>query len=264
VGSLATAIGGWLDAKINQGLWLLRIEDVDSPRCVTGAAPHILETLKRFALHWDGEVMVQSQRSAAYEKALAQLTQLKLTYPCACTRKTIETLQGQRQRHTAARYPGTCRNGLAASTTTQAIRFLTSQTPVQWQEFDTGEQQENVDDGSGDFIIRRADGLWAYQLAVVVDDVAQSVTHVVRGSDLLDSTGKQVALFQALAAPVPVYWHLPLILNERGEKLSKQSGACALDANHPVKEMNRAFQAFGLPPIEAANPEQWLLKALPL
>jgi len=264
VGSLATAIGGWLDAKINGGHWLLRIEDVDQPRCVEGATEHILQTLERFALRWDGEVIIQSQRSSAYESALAHLSQGGLTFPCGCTRKAIETLQGQRQRNTASIYPGTCRNGLPAGTTARAIRFKADNKPVRWYEFDRGEQQENVGEESGDFIIHRADGFWAYQLAVVVDDVFQGVSKVVRGCDLMDSTGKQVALFQAFEATVPEYWHLPLVLNEHGEKLSKQSGARALNMHQPIEEMNRAFQVFGLPAMIADTPAQWLDKALPL
>jgi glutamyl-Q tRNA(Asp) synthetase len=264
MGSLATAIGGWLDAKTNNGRWLLRIEDVDHPRCVAGAAQHIMDTLQRFGLHWDGEVMVQSERNSAYAGALAKLAQLGLTYPCGCTRKDIEDLQGQRQRNTTAIYPGTCRQGLAPGKTARSIRFKASEMPVRWQEFESGEQQENVSAQSGDFVIQRADGLWAYQLAVVVDDIFQGITEVVRGSDLSDSTGKQIALFGALQAEAPNYWHLPLVLNDAGEKLSKQSGASALDLNCPATEMNRAFQVFGLPEITAETPEQWLTKALPL
>ena len=263
-GSLATALGGWLDAKTQGGQWLLRIEDVDSPRCVAGAAEHIMGTLTRFGLHWDGEVMFQSARSAAYAQALAHLNRLGLSYPCACTRKDIEQLQGQRPRHVAAIYPGTCSKGLPPGKTARAIRFRAGKTPVNWWEFDTGPQQENVSEQSGDFVIHRADGLWAYQLAVVVDDVFQGVTEVVRGSDLLDSTGKQIALFQAFDATPPDYWHLPLVVNGDGEKLSKQSGAPALNLHRPVEEMNRAFQVFGLPEIAADTPELWLAKALPL
>jgi glutamyl-Q tRNA(Asp) synthetase len=264
LGSLATAIGGWLDAKTNHGRWLLRIEDVDYPRCVAGAAQHIMHTLQRFELHWDGEVMVQSQRNSAYKSALTQLTQLGLTYPCGCTRKDVEDLQGQRQRNTTAIYPGTCRQGLAPGKTARSIRFKASETPVKWLEFDSGEQQENVSAQSGDFVIQRADGLWAYQLAVVVDDIVQGITDVVRGSDLSDSTGKQIALFRALQAEAPCYWHLPLVLNDAGEKLSKQSGATALNLACPVAEMNRAFKVFGLPDIAVETPGQWLAEAMPL
>lgn len=286
LGSLATAIGSWLDARSHGGRWLLRIEDTDTPRCVPGAADTILYTLQHFGLLWDGSVLWQSQRSSAYQTALEQLQRTAHTFPCACSRKDIEHANGAVPRHHAQHYPGTCRAGLAPGKPARAVRFRTVNAktlePVfaRWHEWGIGDVEENTDQVHGDFVIHRADGLWAYQLAVVVDDLAQGITHVVRGSDLRDSTGRQVALMQALldaAVPpgqtpaaagrrpaIPMYWHLPLILNAQGEKLSKQAGAQALNLQDPVAELNAAWRVFQLPAIAAATPPQWLEQALPI
>ncbi len=286
LGSLATAIGSWLDARCNNGRWLLRIEDTDTPRCSPGAAENIITTLHKFGLHWDGDVVWQSQRSSAYETALNHLNATGHTFPCACSRKNVEQANGPAPRHHSQHYPGTCRHGLPASKTARAVRFRTSNAttgePViaRWNEWGEGLTQENIEQVHGDFVIHRADGLWAYQLAVVVDDLAQGITHVVRGADLKDSTGRQVALMQAiletkspveqpeiagaLHPAIPVYRHLPLILNERGEKLSKQAGATALDLTDLTGEMNRAWAVFGLPAIATDRPSDWLKQAAPM
>ena len=272
-GSLATALGSWLDARCNDGHWLLRMEDTDTPRCVPGAAEDILRVLPRFGLVWDGDVLWQSRRTHQYQAALEHLQKEGHAFPCACSRKEIEAVNGPSARHQTLHYPGTCRTGIPAGKSARAIRFRTCSSatgePVhaRWFETGTGWIEENVEDRHGDFVIHRADGLWAYQLAVVVDDLAQGITHVVRGADLQDSTGRQVALMNALRSgqqAVPHYWHLPLVLNDRGEKLSKQAGALALDENRPITELNVAWQVFGLPAISADTPSQWLQKALPV
>lgn len=266
-GSLATAIGSWLDARCHDGHWLIRIEDTDTPRCAAEAAGDILRTLHAFGLHHDGEVIWQSRRHAAYQEALDRLARHRRTFPCACSRKDIELALGDIPRHHTPRYPGTCRNGLPAGKTARAVRFNTRGSVVEWHELGEGVKRVDVEQAHGDFVIHRADGLWAYQLAVVVDDLAQGITHVVRGADLKDVTAPQIALMNALKTQnqsIPAYRHLPLILNERGEKLSKQAGARPLNLSDPVGEMNGAWRVFGLDAIEAVNPGQWLEKALPV
>lgn len=265
LGSLATALGSWLDARVHHGRWLVRIEDTDTPRCVPGAAQSILRTLQAFGLQWDGEVMWQSQRTRFYQQALDQLAAGGYTFGCACTRREVDAAQGRPLRGQGQRYPGTCRTGLAPGRTARAIRFLSSGQTARWEERQQGPQAIDLESHSGDFVIHRADGLWAYQLAVVVDDLAQGITHVVRGSDLQDSTPRQVALMQALGCPpgtIPRYWHLPLVLNAQGEKLSKQAGARPLDEKQPLKELNEAWSIFRLGTIDAPTTQAWLTQAL--
>ena len=238
-GSLVAALASWLDAKAMQGEWWVRIEDVDGPRCIDGAAANILHQLSVCGLHSNAEVAFQSDRHALYEKALKQLIDKNLAYPCGCTRKEIEEQQGAMglslERHKAAVYPGTCREGLHGKAI-RAWRFnvaqwsaLRGQPEVYWHDRRLGPQSQNVLDAVGDFVLKRADGFWAYQLAVVVDDAAQGITHVVRGEDLTDNTARQLLLQEALALKHPHYLHTPLVLGTNGEKLSKQNGAKALD-----------------------------------
>ena len=238
-GSLVAALASWLDAKAMQGEWWVRIEDVDGPRCIDGAAANILHQLSVCGLRSGAEVAFQSDRHALYEKALQQLIDKKLAYPCGCTRKEIEEQQGAMglslERHKAAVYPGTCREGLHGKAI-RAWRFnvaqwsaLRGQPEVYWHDRRLGRQSQNVLDAVGDFVLKRADGLWAYQLAVVVDDAKQGITHVVRGEDLADNTARQLLLQEALALKHPHYLHTPLVLGVNGEKLSKQNGAKALD-----------------------------------
>lgn len=238
-GSLVAALASWLDAKAMQGEWWVRIEDIDGPRCIDGAAANILHQLSVCGLRSDAEVAFQSDRHALYEKALQQLIDKKLAYPCGCTRKEIEEQQGAMglslERHKAAVYPGTCREGLHGKAI-RAWRFnvaqwsaLRGQPEVYWHDRRLGPQSQNVLDAVGDFVLKRADGLWAYQLAVVVDDAKQGITHVVRGEDLADNTARQLLLQEALALKHPPYLHTPLVLGVNGEKLSKQNGAKALD-----------------------------------
>ncbi len=252
-GSLVAALASWLDARTHGGQWLVRIEDVDTPRCVPGAEQAILQQLAACGLTPDGPVLRQSQRSDAYADALQSLVNQGWAYPCGCSRKEIESAQAV-ARHRAAIYPGTCRDGLkgklarAWRLNVRAVQKdlgLPDVTP--WLDRRLGPQQQNVSAEVGDFVLRRADGLWAYQLAVVVDDAAQKVTHVVRGQDLADNTARQIVLQQALGLPTPQYLHTPLVRGADGEKLSKQNGALALDLSDPLAALGQAAQVLGLP-----------------
>ena len=230
-GSLVAAVGSYLEAKIHNGAWLVRMEDLDTPRCVPGAADDILRTLEAFGLHWDEDVIYQSRRTTAYEEALHQLQRLSAVYPCACTRKEIADsalhgIDGQI-------YPGTCRNGIPAGREGRAWRVLTDSRPIEFDDTLQGFISQHLEHEIGDFVVKRADGLFAYQLAVVVDDAFQKITHVVRGADLLTSTPRQIYLQQLLGFPTPLYMHLPLAVNARGEKLSKQTMAAPVDAHKP-------------------------------
>lgn len=254
-GSLVAALASWLDARAHGGAWLVRIEDVDTPRCVPGADRLILDQLAACGLHSDEPVVWQSQRGALYQRALDRLIAGGQAYPCACSRKDIEaalTAQGVvRERHHAAVYPGTCRpeRGGLRGRTARAWRFrVPAHSTVDWQDLQLGHQTQDVATEVGDFVLKRADGLWAYQLAVVVDDADQGITHVVRGADLTDNTPRQILLQRALDLPTPVYRHTPLVLGANGEKLSKQNGALALDLSDPVAALNRAAGVLDLPP----------------
>jgi glutamyl-Q tRNA(Asp) synthetase len=251
-GSLVAALASWLDVKSLKGQWWVRIEDIDGPRCIDGAAAHILNQLTLCGLHSDGEILKQSDRNVLYEKALHQLIDQGLAYPCACTRKEIEEQQVvlglNLERHKAAVYPGTCRDGLKGKAA-RAWRFnvakwsaLRGKREVTWVDRRLGPQTQNVLEEVGDFVLKRADGLWAYQLAVVVDDAAQGITHVVRGEDLTDNTARQLMLQEALGFEHPHYLHTSLVLGANGEKLSKQNGANALDLGS-TKAVCLALQA---------------------
>jgi glutamyl-Q tRNA(Asp) synthetase len=232
LGSLVAAIASYLDAKVHHGQWLMRIEDVDVGRNVAGAAEHILASLQRCGMHWDGEVVWQTQRYPLYQQALQQLGEL--VYPCSCTRREIADSQvhlGGRQAQ-ALVYPGTCRHGLAPGKSERALRLKVPQVPhcvLSFEDRWAGHYSQDLTEEAGDFVIHRADGYWAYQLAVVVDDGAQGITDIVRGADLLDSTPRQLYLQQMLGLPQPSYLHVPVVVNDVGEKLSKQTGAQAFD-----------------------------------
>jgi glutamyl-Q tRNA(Asp) synthetase len=254
-GSLVAALASWLDARAHGGSWLVRMEDVDSPRCVPGAGDTILRQLEACGLVSDEPVVWQSQRAALYQQALDRLVSQGRAYPCACSRKDIETaLQTQgvvRERHHSAVYPGTCRpeRGGLRGKPARAWRFAVGPTgnEVQWVDRRLGPQTQDVTAEVGDFVLKRADGLWAYQLAVVVDDAAQGMTHVVRGEDLADNTARQILLQRALKLPTPAYRHTPLVLGDNGEKLSKQNGAQALDLTDPPVALMQAAHTLGLP-----------------
>jgi glutamyl-Q tRNA(Asp) synthetase len=258
-GSLVAALASWLDARAHDGQWLVRIEDIDTPRCVKGADQGILEQLSACGLVADSEPKWQSQRTHLYENALSHLINKGWVYPCGCSRKEIEDIyvsQGQDiARHSAAIYPGTCRDGLngkparAWRLNVQAVmEALHLPQTLQWHDRRMGHQQQDVAREVGDFVLKRADGLWAYQLAVVVDDADQGITHVVRGEDLHDNTARQILLQKALGLPTPIYMHTPLVMGENGEKLSKQNGALALDLQDPLTVLNCAAEVLRLNP----------------
>jgi glutamyl-Q tRNA(Asp) synthetase len=249
-GSLVAALASWLDARANGGRWLVRIEDVDRPRCVPGAAETILRQLADCALLPDAPPLWQSARGDLYAAALERLVAGARAYPCGCSRKDIEEaltkLGRARPRHGELVYPGTCRNGLQGRQP-RAWRFRVEPGVVRWIDRRLGPQQQDVAAEVGDFVLRRADGLWAYQLAVAVDDAEQGITQVVRGEDLADNTARQVQLQRALGLATPGYLHTPLVMGADGEKLSKQNGAIALDTSQPLRALNDAAHRLGLP-----------------
>lgn len=248
-GSLVAALASWLDARAHGGRWLVRMEDVDTPRCVPGADQTILRQLAACGLQPDEAPLYQSARSALYEAALQQLITQGRAYPCGCTRQDIaQALAGAghpRERHGELVYPGTCRHGLQGKTA-RAWRFATQAGALDWNDRHLGQQSQNVSTQVGDFVLHRADGLWAYQLAVVVDDAAQGVSHVVRGQDLADNSARQIQLQRVLGLPTPQYLHTPLVLGANGEKLSKQNGTDALDLSEPLKALNAVARLLGL------------------
>ena len=275
-GSLVAALASWLDARAHQGQWLMRIEDVDSPRCIPGADRTILQQLAACGLHADQPPLWQSQRTGHYQAALDLLVHSGAAYPCACSRKDIEAAlarAGQsKPRNGELIYPGTCRTGLHGrparawrlQTTTLVPKAPVAQVEyagaapkqianpssvVHWNDRKLGPQQQDVAHAVGDFVLRRADGLFAYQLAVVVDDADQGITHVVRGADLCDNTARQMVLQWHLGLPTPQYLHTPLVLGADGEKLSKQNGAAPLETATPERAfaaLQQAAQALGL------------------
>ena len=238
-GSLVAALASYLDAKAHAGIWLIRIEDVDTPRCIKGADLVILQQLEALGLIPDEPPVYQSQRSHLYQAALDQLITNKQVFPCSCSRKDVAEAIAKanplaKPRHGELVYPGTCRHGMTqqlAPSAQPAWRFITS-----------GDVKAQI----GDFVLKRADGCFTYQLAVVVDDALQGITHVVRGADLLDNTPRQIALQQALKYPTPQYLHTPLVLAADGDKLSKQNGAAALDVMHPLETLNAAAKVLNL------------------
>ncbi len=253
-GSLVAALASWLDARMHGGVWLVRMDDVDTPRCVPGADQLILQQLAACGLVSNEPVVWQSQHGALYQAALDRLIATGQAYPCACSRQDVQAaLHAQglvRERHQAAVYPGTCRpeRGGLQGRAPRAWRFsVPDGAPVEWTDLRLGAQTQNVANAVGDFVLKRADGLWAYQLAVVVDDAMQHISHVVRGEDLADNTARQILLQQALGHTQPQYRHTPLVLNAQGEKLSKQQGAAPLNLSDPVALLNRSAQALGLP-----------------
>lgn len=281
-GSLVAALASWLDARAHQGRWLVRIEDIDPPRCMPGADALILQQLAACGLVPDEAPVWQSRRAALYEQALQQLLRQQLAYPCACTRRDIEAAwdrQGlARERHIERPYPGTCRAGLQGHPA-RAWRFATEKAAhlaqdfagpnapawepgtgrLHWRDRRLGPQSQDLVQRVGDFVLRRADGLWAYQLAVVVDDGVQHISHIVRGEDLTDNTPRQMLLQQALDLPTPVYLHTPLVRRADGEKLSKQHGARAIDVSSPAasrRALDAAAAALGLPAVDCTHKSQ--------
>jgi len=268
-GSLVAALASWLDARAHGGRWLVRMEDVDTPRCIPGAAQTILNQLALCGLVPDEPPLFQSQRSLHYQAALDHLNATGHAYGCACSRKDIANTLAVKgiapQRHAEPIYPGTCREGLRGLAA-RAWRFkvenfeqnrLLAQSEsaqvatekiakLHWSDRRLGPQNQDIATEAGDFVLKRADGLWAYQLAVVVDDADQHITHVVRGEDLADNTARQILLQRALDLPTPQYLHIPLVLGLNGEKLSKQNGAAALEVHDPGQALSAALHALGL------------------
>ncbi len=227
MGSLVAAMASYLDARAHEGLWLLRMEDLDFDRNVRGADTGILQSLQRCGMEWNGEVTWQSQRQDLYEAALQQLG--NAVYPCTCSRKEIADSRLRMGEAASQIYPGICRHGIAPGKSARAWRLQVPDDIVEFTDRLCGRQAQNLAHDVGDFVLKRADGFWAYQLAVVVDDAAQGVTDVVRGADLIDSTGRQIYLQHLLGLPTPTYLHVPVVTNADGEKLSKQTGALAFD-----------------------------------
>jgi glutamyl-Q tRNA(Asp) synthetase len=253
-GSLASALGSWLDARANQGTWLVRIEDLDAPRCIAGMDQHILAQLQACGLTWDEEVIWQSRQLSAYQNALETLYSDRQIYPCTCSRQQITSAlssQGMlRARNQEQIYPGTCRNRhvwqaqLPEAMSPSAWRLgIQPDQAICFSDAEFGMQEQNLNADVGDFVLRRADGIFAYQLAVVVDDARQGITHIVRGADLLSNTARQIYLQGVLGLPTPQYRHLPLVLDPHGEKLSKQTQAT---------EINTASDAAVLQALQAA------------
>ncbi len=265
-GSLAAALASWLDARAHGGRWLVRIEDVDGPRCVPGADLMILQQLARCGLLPDEAPVWQSTRDGLYAAALQALLDRGAAYPCGCTRREIEGALAAsgagHARHAERVYPGTCRAGLQGKPARAwRLRLADDGAVINWADRRLGAQHQDVAREVGDFVLRRADGLWAYQLAVVVDDAAQGVTHVVRGEDLADNTPRQILLQRALGLPTPAYLHTPLVLAPDGHKLSKQNGAMAVDLAEPLSALAAAARVLGLQVPPARTAGDWLAAA---
>jgi glutamyl-Q tRNA(Asp) synthetase len=257
-GSLVAAMASYLDARAHRGQWLLRIEDIDEARTVAGAAESIMDCLQTMGMKWDGEVIWQSERKALYQAAFDRLG--GSVYPCACTRREIADSRLGIASDGAAVYPGTCRHGLAPGRVARAYRLRVPDDQSECITFEdrwVGHVMQHLRTEVGDFVLRRADGFWAYQLAVVVDDADQGVTHVVRGADLLDSTPRQIYLQRLLGLPTPQYLHVPVVANEAGEKLSKQTGAIALDRDRPLEQLVEAAQFLQLTLPAVQSPDEF-------
>lgn len=272
-GSLVAAVGSYLQARRHNGHWWLRMEDVDTTRCDPESADRILFALEAFGFEWDGEVLYQSRRDEVYEAVLQDLRAMNRVYPCGCSRKAIEQ-RIDAERLPAAIYPGTCRQSSPRPSGHYAWRLRVD--PVEIGFFDPiqGDTRQQLASEVGDFVLRRADGLYAYQLAVVVDDHLQGITEVVRGSDLLDNTPRQIFLQGLLGYASPGYVHLPVAANPQGQKLSKQNLAPPLDPKHPSPALWRALAFLGQDPpteLQAAAPselwdwamENWSLERVP-
>ncbi|GAA5786497.1 tRNA glutamyl-Q(34) synthetase GluQRS [Chitiniphilus shinanonensis] len=252
LGSLLAAVASYLEARVRDGEWLLRIEDLDPPRVMAGAAQRIMAALEHYGFEWDGEVVWQSARLDRYEVALARLIEAGAVYPCACSRKEVAAIA-----HAGVEgpvYPGTCRAGMAKGRPLRAWRVRVDNEPIVYHDAVQGACSQRLQSDVGDFVVRRGDGLFAYQLAVVVDDAEQGINAVVRGADLLDSTPRQIHLQRLLGYPQPSYAHVPVLVNERGEKLSKQTLAAPLDQQRPGESLCRVLGLLGqAPPAELAR-----------
>ena len=278
-GSLVAALGSWLDARKNGGQWLLRIEDLDTPRCIPGADQQIRAQLLACGLAWDEEPSYQSARQELYQEALERLNELKLLYSCTCSRQTIAStlaaLGIETPRNQEMVYPGTCRPNPLNTNSPELLKTskvawrlaLPQNYHIEFEDLALGHQSQDLNTEVGDFVLRRNDGLFTYQLAVVVDDALQGMTHIVRGEDLLSNTARQIHLQKILGYKTPQYLHLPLVLDEHGEKLSKQTLASQIntqDAKSALAELRKAALHLGLenlPDGENITIAEWLLAA---
>lgn len=251
-GSLVAAVGSYLQARSQQGKWLIRFDDIDPPRVVPGSADNVLFSLETFGFEWDGPVISQIDSTPAHQAAIEQLDQAGQLYACACSRQEIAAHAQTGLEGTV--YPGTCRDRLLAPDPGRALRVMTGDDPVSFADAVFGKQSQRLATDIGDFIVRRSDGLIAYQLAVVVDDARQRITEVVRGADLLLSTPRQIFLQRLLGLPTPRYLHLPLALGNDGRKLSKRLESDPLDPARPSNSLTAALDFLGQqPPVELSR-----------
>ena len=242
LGSMACAMASFLDARAHGGAWLIRIEDIDPPRDIPGADKDIIDTLGRFHLSSDEPILWQHDRYDRYQAAFDSLVRDGRVYGCSCTRSQIKA-RSEELGLPGGIYPGTCRSG--ASADARSWRFRTDAEPIAFVDRACGPYTQSVEKEVGDFVLKRADGLWAYQLAVVVDDADQGMTHIVRGRDLLDNTPRQIALQRALGVPTPSYLHIDLVLNKSGQKLSKQQGAARVPTEAPLSVLEALWLHLG-------------------
>ena len=264
-GSVVVALASFLDARAANGLWHVRIEDLDTERMVQGADQVILQQLRALGMSWDGEVLYQSARTKNYQAAFDGLQTLNRLYPCGCSRREIA--DSVLNRHGAfpegeRPYPGTCREGLAQGRTAKSWRVRVDDNEISFVDRWCGPQSQNVHQQVGDFVLRRADGHWAYQLAVVVDDAAQGITHIVRGQDLLSSTARQQWLAHVLGLDTPSVMHVPLVMDDNGVKLSKQNGALAVDTEDPMPVLQAAWRHLGFYDVQVSTPAQFYEQAV--
>lgn len=267
-GTLLAAVASYVHARATGARWLVRVEDLDQTREVPGAADQMLRTLEKFGLHWDGEIIYQSSRTGAYQELLDSLLERQLAFPCGCSRKDF--IAGKYGPEGPV-YPGICRNGIKNSRPVRSYRMKVHSGEICFEDIVQGRLCQNLATEIGDFIIKRADGYFAYQLAAVADDAWQGITQVVRGADLLGSTQRQIFLQQQLGYPTPEYLHIPLILGPDGKKLSKSEHSPPVDTNHPEKIINTALKVLGQQPpddltaaelLEWAN-AQWQAEMIP-
>ncbi len=267
LGSAVAAVASYVDARAQAGLWLLRMEDLDTPRVVPGAAAVILQQLQALGMRWDREIVYQSRRLHVYQSAFDVLLSLNAVYPCGCTRREISDsllqlsaspVPGERP------YPGICRQGLPKGRLAHSWRLRVPEEVVRFKDRWMGSQEQNVAQAVGDMVLKRADGIWAYQLAVVVDDAAAGVTHIVRGEDLLGSTARQQQLARLLGYPVPEVMHVPVVTDASGFKLSKQNAAPALDLRDPLEVLQQSWEALGFERLTASNVEKFWQQAIPV
>lgn len=246
-GTLIAAVGSYLQAKKNNGEWIIRMEDVDITRKLKWADVDILRTLEAFGFEWDGEVIYQSKQTKYYEQAVEQLIEQSLVFPCLCSRKQLAESRSNI-------YPGTCRHRHLPEKNEHALRVVGRNINVEFNDAVMGKQFQNIEQQCGDFVIKRRDGLFAYQLAVVVDDALQNINEIVRGADLLDSTARQIYLQQLLHYPTPVYCHLPLAVDAAGYKISKSEGAIKIEINHKEILLVSVLEFLGQqPPADLAE-----------